>query len=97
MRHGCRVSAHDTAPEVIETPDLITLAIETAGDRAHDAGECGGYPSCDICYHVQCEEDAAEVAAEWDAVSRHRAAMDCCGGMVCRCPDDGPDQDGGAR
>lgn len=90
-----------TVPEVIETPDLITLAIETAGDRAHDAGECGGYPSCDICYRVQCEEDAAE-----DARERTRAARDewlaghCCGcGLQhgCRCPDDGPDQDGGAR
>ena len=83
--------------EPIETADLITLAIEWDTERAHLAGVCGGYGSCDFCYHEQTEDDAAEVAREQAEAIEHAASLHCCGGMVCRCGEDGPDQDGGAR
>lgn len=91
LRRALGVMDNDT----IETPDLITLGLEYAAQVAHDAGECGGYGCCDICYHEQAEDDADEVAREQAEDARRLAALDCCGGMVCRCPDDGPDQDGG--
>lgn len=81
--------------EPIETADLITLAIEWDAERAHLAGVCDGYPGCDFCYHEQAEDDADEVAREQAEDASRLASLDCCGGMVCRCPDDGPDQDGG--
>lgn len=83
--------------EPIETADLITLAIEWDTERAHLAGVCEGYPGCHFCYHEQAEDDAAEVAREQAEGARLAAELDCCGGMVCRCAEDGPDQDGGAR